>query len=164
MEKVSRGIDNFVGWEGNLTSHLIIPLLFVVVFEVFNRYILNAPTVWAFEVTMFIYGLHYMFGLTYMDLYDGHVKVDVFVNRLPFKPRKVIKIFTFLVISLPVTLGVLVWTALFAYQSTMDLEVNWTSFAPPIWPFKICVALGFLLLFLQGISNLLKTINESEEK
>lgn len=164
MEKISRRIDNFIKAEGNLTSHLIIPLLFVVVYEVFNRYVLNAPTVWAFEVTMFIYGMHYMFGISYMDHFDGHVKVDVFVARLPFKARKAVKIFSFLVISLPVTLGVFWWTALFAYQSTIDLEVNWTSFAPPIWPFKIVVSVGFLLLFIQGISNLLKTINQSEEK
>lgn len=160
IDKISSGIDWIIEKQGNVTSLLIIPLLFVVIFEVLMRYGFNRPTIWAFEVTMFIYGMHYMFGLSYTDYFDGHVKVDIFVNRLPLKARLTVKLLTFLIISLPVTLGVVIWTIFFGITSTLEMEKNWTSWAPYIWPYKDLMALGFLLLFLQGISGLLKTIKE----
>ena len=160
IDKISGGIDWIVEKQGNIASLLIMPLLFVVVFEVFMRYGFNKPTIWCFEVSMFIYGMHYMFGLSYMDHYDGHVKVDIFTARLPLKTRLIIKILTHLIISLPVVLGILIWTTFFGITSTGYMEKNWTSWAPYIWPFKDLMALGFLFLFLQDISNLLKTIKQ----
>jgi len=158
---VPKGIDNVIDWQGRITSFLVMPLVFVVVFEVFMRYVVNRPTIWAFEVTMFIYGLHYMFGLAYMDFYDGHVKVDVFVTRfLSTKSRLIVKIISFFIISLPVTLGIFWWCMKFGWTSTVTMEKNWTSWAPYIWPYKDLMALGFLFLLLQGISNLLKTFQE----
>jgi TRAP-type mannitol/chloroaromatic compound transport system permease small subunit len=160
IDKISGGIDWLIQKQGNIASLLIMPLLFVVVYEVFMRYGFNRPTIWGFEVTMFIYGMHYMFGLSYMDYHEGHVKVDVFVTRLPLKAQLIIKILVHCIISLPVLTGLIIWTTLFGISSTQYLEKNWTSWAPYIWPYKDLMALGFLFLFLQDISNLLKTIKK----
>ncbi|HPQ42678.1 MAG TPA: TRAP transporter small permease subunit [Syntrophales bacterium] len=160
IDRISGGIDWLVEKQGNIASLLIIPLLFVVVYEVFMRYGFNRPTIWGFEVTMFIYGMHYMFGLSYMDHYDGHVKVDVFVTRMPLKTQLIIKILNHLIISLPVLIGLLIWTTLFGITSTGYLEKNWTSWAPYIWPYKDLMALGVFFLLLQDVSNLLKTIRQ----
>ena len=40
----------------------------------------------------------------------------------------------------------------------MQHEVNSTSWAPPIWPFKLIMAFCFFLLLMQGVSNVLKSI------
>ena len=159
LDLLSSRLETLSRKEGELSSMLIYPLLIVVVYEVFMRYAFNAPTAWGFEATTFLYGLHFMFGLTYTDLYDGHVKVDIFTSHFREKTQAILKIITNLVFFMPVMSCLTIWSAIFAYKSTLGLERNPTSWAPPIWPLKILMAVCFFFLLLQGIANLLKDIN-----
>jgi TRAP-type mannitol/chloroaromatic compound transport system permease small subunit len=119
------------------------------------RYVFNAPTVWGFEATTFLYGIHYMVGLAYTDRFDGHVKVDVFTSRLSPKMQAIFGIITTSVIFLPVFFCLTIWSFKFAFTSIQRLERSWTSWAPPVYPFKLIMALAFLFLLLQGISNVI---------
>ncbi|SLM31388.1 putative Tripartite ATP-independent periplasmic transporter DctQ component [Desulfamplus magnetovallimortis] len=164
LEPLSQTIENISRKEGEVTSFLIYPLLFIVIYEVFMRYAFNAPTTWGFEATTFLYGLHYMFGFAYTDVQDGHVKVDIFTSLLSEKKQIFIKIFTNIVMFMPVMFCMTLWAFKFAYTSTMGLEVNSTSWAPPIWPIKILMGICFLFLFLQGVANLINDINALKQK
>lgn len=160
LETLSKNLKRMIIIEGEMSSLLIYPLLIVVVYEVFMRYAFNAPTTWGFEATTFIYGLHYMFGLAYTDAYDGHVKVDIFTALASAKVQIFLRIFTNLIFFMPVFVCMTIWSIKYAYVSTLGMEVNPTSWAPPIWPLKILMALCFLFLLIQGAANLLKDINE----
>jgi TRAP-type mannitol/chloroaromatic compound transport system permease small subunit len=157
--KIVHGINAFSKKEGDVLSLLIFPLLVVVVYEVVMRYVFNAPTIWGFEVTTFLYGIHYMVGLAYTDRLDGHVRVDVFTSRLSPKVQAIFGIITTSVIFLPVFFCLTIWSFKFAFTSVQRFERSWTSWAPPIYPFKIIMALAFLFLLLQGISNLIRYIH-----
>jgi len=157
--KIAKGIDWFTNKQGEITSMLCIPLLAVVVFEVIMRYGFDSPTIWGFEATAFLYGMHYMFGLSYTDVHDGHVRVDIFTSLAPKKVQAAINALTNLVLFLPVMTCLTIYTGKFAYTSTILLEHNSTSWAPPIYPFKIVMAVCFLFLLLQGISNLIKDLH-----
>ena len=163
LESVSKHLEQISRKEGEITSFIIYPLLAVVAFEVFMRYAFNSPTNWGFEATTFLYGLHYMFGLAYTDVYDGHVRVDIFTALTSQKTQARIKIITNLAFFMPVMIFMTLWSAKFAYVSFQGLEVNSTSWAPPIWPLKILMALCFLFLLLQGIANLIKDINSLKQ-
>jgi TRAP-type mannitol/chloroaromatic compound transport system permease small subunit len=163
LESVSKNLERITRKEGEITSFLIYPLLAIVVYEVFMRYVFNAPTTWGFEATTFLYGLHYMFGLAYTDVYDGHVRVDIFTALTSEKIQALIKVITNLAFFMPVMSFMTMWSFKFAYVSTKGLEVNSTSWAPPIWPLKILMAVCFLFLFLQGIANLIKDINSLKQ-
>jgi TRAP-type mannitol/chloroaromatic compound transport system permease small subunit len=158
MNIISRAIDTFNTKEGEVTSLLAIPLLLIVLYEVFMRYAFNSPTIWGFEATTFLYGIHYMFGLAYTDVQDGHVRVDILTARLPLKVQHIISIITICILFLPVMTCMTIWSFKYAWTSFTFGEVNSTSWAPPIWPLKIIMAVTFLFLLLQGISNLLKNI------
>ncbi len=151
-------IDGFVDRQGRLCSLLILPLCGVVIYEVVMRYVLNAPTIWGFEMTTFLYGLHYMLGLAYTELNNGHVKVDILTARIKKKPATILSIVTSLVIFVPVLSLLTYGTWLFAIKSTKMLEKNPTSWAPPIWPIKILMAMSFTFLLLQGLSKLFQDI------
>ena len=163
LSEISKAIDAFNDKEGEVTSMLIYPLLVIVIYEVFMRYVFNAPTSWGFEATTFLYGVHYMFGLAYTDVHDGHVKVDIFTARMSKKVQAIIGIFTNCTIFLPVFTCMSIWAVKFAITSTVGLERNSTSWAPAIWPFKIIMAVTFIFLLLQGVSNLLKHIRALSE-
>jgi TRAP-type mannitol/chloroaromatic compound transport system permease small subunit len=51
-----------------------------------------------------------------------------------------------------------IWTFKYGITSLKGLEVNSTSWAPPIYPIKLIMAACFLFLLLQGVSNLIKDV------
>lgn len=157
MHAIERFIDRMNERIGTATMYLILPLTVVVSYEVFMRYVLDAPTIWAFEMTTFLYGIHYSLGLGYTHQRDGHVSIDVITMRFSSRTRTILRIATNLAIFLP-TVGLLtVWSFLYAATSWAEWERSPTSWAAPLYPFKTLMALGFLSLFLQGIS---KTIHD----
>ncbi|MCK5193925.1 MAG: TRAP transporter small permease subunit [Desulfobulbaceae bacterium] len=152
---IERGINGLNEKIGIYTSLLTIPLILVVVYEVIMRYAFNAPTIWAFEATTFIYGVHFMLGLAFTHKHDGHVAIDVFESRLAKKPRTILRVTTNLVIFIP-TVGMLaIWSVIYALTSWQNWEKASTSWAPPLYPFKTIMAIGFILLFLQGVAKLI---------
>lgn len=158
FSKISDGIDWFNLWQGKITSMLIIPLLVVVLCEVLMRYAFNSPTVWGFEATAFLYGMHYMFGLAYTDVTKGHVRVDIFTSLAPEKVRRAISALTTMVFFLPMMIAMTIASTKYASYAVAELERNSTSWAPPIWPFKVIMAFCFFILLLQGISNLIRDL------
>ncbi len=158
FSKIAHGIDTFTTKQGEYTSMLIFPLLGVVIYEVIMRYGFNAPTTWGFEATAFLYGMHYMFGISYTDVKKGHVQVDIFSSLAPKKVQAALSALTTLVLFLPVMICMTVSASKFAISSVQGLERNSTSWAPIIYPFKIIMALCFAMLVLQGISNFIKDL------
>ena len=164
LGKITNAIDTFSIKQGDVSSLLAIPLLLVVVYEVVMRYVFNAPTTWGFEATTFLYGVHYMLGLAYCDVYGGHVRVDIFTSRMPMKFQGVIGILTNLVFFLPVMVLMTIASWQYALTSIAGRELNPTSWAPPVYPIKTLMAISFSFLLIQGISNLIHDIRVLQGK
>ena len=158
LDRIIRPIDTVQEWFGFMVAFLIWPMLFITVFEVYMRYAFNSPTTWGFEATTFTYGLHFILGLGYTYLYDGHVRVSVFVNLLRPSKRAIISLICHLAIFIPVYIMLTFGTIEYAISSIKDLEHSWTAWSPPIYPFKTLMALGFFMLLLQGVSATCKDI------
>ncbi len=158
MFKIDSLIDTFNEKFGIYASYLVLPLIFVVVFEVFMRYLFNAPTSWAFELTVFLYGVHFCFALAYAHKHNTHVAIDVFESRLSVRPRTILRIATNAVLFLP-AIGLLTfYICAMAASSWQQWEHASSSWAPPIYPLKTLLALGFILFFLQGVAKLIQDI------
>lgn len=158
FSKLSKGIDAFSTKQGEITSMLILPLLGVVIYEVIMRYGFNAPTTWGFEATTFLYGIHYMFGISYTDVRKGHVRVDIFTALASKKTQAVISAICTIFMFLPIMTCMTIWSTKYAITSVVGLETNPTSWAPPVYPFKVIMAICFLFLVLQGLSNLIQNL------
>ena len=163
LSAIIKGIDTLIEKQGQLTSFLIVPLALIVLYEVMMRYLFNAPTTWGFEATTFAYGMHFMLGLSFMENAQGHVRVDIIVSRLPKKVQAGIMIVTYLLIFMPVYVLMTLGAIKYAYTSTVGGELNSTSWAPPIWPFKIVMAISFFFLVIQGLSTMLKWVRSLGE-
>jgi TRAP-type mannitol/chloroaromatic compound transport system permease small subunit len=159
LEKTANAITQFNRKAGDWSSLLMLPMLFVAVYEVFMRYAFNAPTSWGFELTIFIYGVHFILGYSYTDAHNGHVRVDIFSSRLGPRKKALLEIVTLLVIFFPFMTLMTVFAGKFALLSTSMRELASTSWAPPIWPVKILMVLGFFMLWLQGLGNLLHNLH-----
>jgi TRAP-type mannitol/chloroaromatic compound transport system permease small subunit len=156
MAFFDRAIDALNEKVGFYTAYLILPLIGVVAYEVLMRYAFDAPTSWGFEMTTFIYGVHFILTLGFAHKHDGHVSIDVFEARLPKKTRTILRIISNLVLFVP-TIGMLtIWSVLYAKTSWLGWERASSSWAPPVYPYKTLMALGFFLLFLQGVAKLIQ--------
>jgi len=156
MEFVSRTIDTIVKRQAEVSSLLMAVLVVFVCFEVVLRYIFNAPTVWSLELTTYLYGIHFVMGYSYTELHRGHVRVDILSARFPPKVQDVIYILLTIAITLPLVGLLAVWAWDNAITSTLIFERLSSAWAPPLWPVKLFMAIGFTFLFLQVFSNLIK--------
>jgi TRAP-type mannitol/chloroaromatic compound transport system permease small subunit len=155
MSIIENSINSLNERVGKLTAYLIMPLFAVVVIEVFMRYLFNAPTIWAFEATTLLYGCHFALGFAYTYKHDGHVAIDVFESRLETRPRTILRIIVSLVLFIP-TMGLMAMAGIrYAANSWENWELASSSWAPPLYPFKTIMAIGFVLLLLQGIAKLI---------
>ena len=163
MFKIDSAIDSFNEKFGLYASYLVLPLIIVVVFEVFMRYAFNAPTSWAFELTVFLYGVHFCFALAYAHKHNTHVAIDVFEARLPTRPRLILRIVTNAVLFVP-SVGLLTfYMCVMAANSWQQWEHASSSWAPAIYPLKTLMTLGFILFFLQGLAKLIQDIRSLKE-
>lgn len=164
MFKIDSAIDTFNEKFGVYSSYLILPLIIVVVYEVIMRYGFNAPTSWAFELTVFLYGTHFCFALGFAHKHDTHVAIDVFEARLPERPRLILRIITNAVLFIPAIGMLTYYICLLAVTSWQQWEHASSSWAPPIYPVKTLMAFGFILFFLQGIAKLIQDIRSLKSK
>lgn len=163
MIQIANSINAVNERVGKLTAYLALPLIIVVIYEVFMRYAFNAPTVWGFEATTLIYGTHFALGFGYTLKYNGHVSIDIFESRLPTRPRTILRIIVNLLLFFP-TMGLLAIAGIrYAATSWSNAELASTSWAPPLYPFKTIMAIGFVLLFLQGVAKLIEDFRSLAE-
>ena len=160
MGAVQRFLEAISEYAGVLAAFLIIPMLVVIVFEVAMRYGFNAPTVWAFEATTLLYGMHFVLCFAYTHKHNGHVAIDVLESRMRMKYRLILRIIVNIGLFLPTVTLLAVWCVIYAGDSWGNWERASTSWAPPLYPFKTVMAIGMLLLLGQGVAKLIADFSE----
>jgi TRAP-type mannitol/chloroaromatic compound transport system permease small subunit len=159
MERFIKFADKLSEWFGKSFAWLILLMTFGVSYEVFVRYMLRAPTVWAFDVTYIMYGALFMMGGAYTLSRDGHVRAD-FLYRL-WRPRvqATVELLLYLLFFFPGIIALILAGWKYASRSWRFLEVSTMSPANiPIFQFKTVTVAAAILLFIQGIAQLCRCI------
>jgi TRAP-type mannitol/chloroaromatic compound transport system permease small subunit len=156
LKKFVHAVDAVNQFVGRLTSYLLIPMVFVVCYEVFLRKLFNLPTVWAFETTIYLYGLHYMMAMGVTMLYDKHIRIDIITLQLPQKIQLILRLVTFWIIFVPFVGAMLYAGVEYAATSWMQWEHSWSAWKPPLYPFKTVIPVSLALLFIQGFANFIR--------
>ena len=82
-----RAIDRFSEWSGKAVAWLILPLVFGLTYEAIARYLFNAPTLWAFDLSYMLYGAIFMLGAHYTLLKGAHIRTDMLWDSSRRAPR-----------------------------------------------------------------------------
>src|SRR5262245_4464935 len=156
---VIRAIDKFTTMTGYLFVLLIIPLILANVIEVFSRYVLKDPTIWALDVTTMSYASLFMLGSALALLKGAHVRTDMLWEAFSDRTKGMIDSLAFLLFFLP-TMAVLFFISIddFFYSLSINERSNSGAWAPILWPLRGVIPLTALMLFLQGISELMKSL------
>ena len=143
---------------GKLIGWMIVPLAIIAVMEVVLRYAFNMPTIWAWDVNVMIVGVFVAIGAGYCLLHGGFITMDVLVVRLSPRTRALVEL-----IVAPIVLFagvVLVWQCWeTALRSLAIKEKLFGIWSPPLYPLKIIIAVGLILLLLQIVANLIISFN-----
>jgi len=154
----AKKIDGISDWTGRVFCWLVIPLTVLIVYEVFTRRVLGAPTIWTFELSNFLYGAHFMLVAGYGLLHKSHVCIDLFVMRGSKRTAQILDLICYFVLFFPFIIMILYHGIDFAKDSWATLETSWSTWAPPLFPIKTVIPVTAFLLLLQGISEVIKKI------
>ena len=133
-------------------------LMMSMVFEVIARYFMGAPTQWAFEVAYMLMGTSFMFGIAYCLQVRRHVRVDFFYDNISIRNRSIVDLFGFLIL-LPMILWLCAGLWEYFHQAYRVNELSGESaWNPIIWPFKFAFVIGFVLLLMQMIVEIMKCL------
>jgi TRAP-type mannitol/chloroaromatic compound transport system permease small subunit len=152
-------IDSLSMWVGKAFAWLILVLTLGVSYEVFVRYVLRAPTTWAFDFSYITYGALFLMAGAYTLSRNGHVRADV-VYRL-WRPRTQasMDLVLYIIFFLPAVAAFIYSGWNYAQMSIRFREVS--IFSPagiPVFPLKTLVPITGVLLLLQGIAETIRCV------
>lgn len=157
MVTLIHSIESISVWVGRAFGWCILILTFSVSYEVFVRYVLNAPTVWAFDMMVQMYGALFLMAGAYALAQDSHVRGDVVYRLFPVRVQATIDFILYIVFFFPGMLALFWFGAEIAADSWRYKEVSWNSPARiQIYYFKTLIPVAGGLLILQGISEILR--------
>jgi TRAP-type mannitol/chloroaromatic compound transport system permease small subunit len=153
-----RFADTVNKWIGRTISFLLLPITFITSFEVFMRYVVRSPTIWAWDLNIQLSATVILLGGGYTLMENGHVAVDILVINMSPKRRALLDLITspFFFFGFVI----LLW---------YGWEVGWTSFqareamptvwAPPYYPIKLLIPIGALLMLIQGVAKFIRDLH-----
>jgi len=142
---------------GRWISLLVIVMFALLLIEVFFRYVMGAPTVWANELTQLLFGFYAVMAGGYIMAHRGHVNVDILYASLSVRTRAILDVATSFLFFIFMA-AVLYFGSSMAWESVASMETSFSAWNPPIWPIKAAIPVGAFLLLLQGIVKLLQDI------
>src|SRR5688572_7622748 len=122
--KTVRSIDKFTDVTGTWISWLNVPLVLAVSYEVFARYVFNAPTIWSFDITYMLYGTIFMLGAAFALHKGAHIRTDFFFEKWSVRTKGTIDSVAYVVFFFPSILifGWVGWSE--AWYSVQIMETS----------------------------------------
>ncbi|MGK7907058.1 MAG: TRAP transporter small permease subunit [Synechococcus sp.] len=161
--RLSKLIDRLSEWMGRLTLVLMFAMVLVGAYNAIVRYIsrfigTNLSSNLYIELQWYLFTMVFCLGAAYVLSQNRHVRVDILYSRLSLKGKAIVDLVGSTVLLLPIC-GVYIW---FTYppvvRSWKSLEASPDPNGLPRYPIKTVVIAAFVLLALQGISEIIKNI------
>ncbi len=157
MIKTIHAIEELSIWIGRTFGWCILILTLSVAYEVFVRYVLNAPTVWAFDMMVQMYGALFLMAGPYALAQDTHVRADVVYRLLSVRWQARIDLILYFCFFFPGMLALAWYGAEIAADSWRYKEVSWNSPARiQIYFFKTLIPLAAGLFIVQGVAECMR--------
>lgn len=152
----SRLIDAVTAFAGRYVKWAILAAILVSAGNAVLRKAFDISSNAWLELQWLLFGAAFMLAAAYTLQKNAHVRIDVVSSRLSNRTRDVIELLGHLFILFPFSL-VLLWLSWpYFLESYAEGEVSSNAGGLPVWPAKFVIFAGFLLLFLQMLSEVIK--------
>jgi TRAP-type mannitol/chloroaromatic compound transport system permease small subunit len=155
---VSRAIDAVTGFIGHHIRWLILAAVLVSAINAIVRKMFDVSSNAWLELQWYLFGAVFMLAAAYVLQRNGHVRIDVVSSRLAERTRQWIDLFCHVLMLLPLSV-IMIWLGVpYVIESYQGHELSSNAGGLVVWPSKLFILLGFVLLLLQVISEIVKRI------
>ncbi len=158
MKNLLSTVDWVSIWVGKIFSILSLAVAVAITYEVIKRYVFHIATQWATEFTIMSCGLVYVMGGAWTMYSNQHMRIEIFYGKLSPKKKAILDVFTF-VFFLAYIIPLLWASAIFSWDSIKIVESSASPWDPPVYPIKIALTLGIILLLFQAIVKWIRDIH-----
>ena len=159
LKKYIHFSDTLSIWVGKGFAWSIVILCFSTIYEVTMAYIFNAPTLWAFDFSMQMYGALFLMAGAYALSNAAHVRGDVIYRLFPIKVQASIDIVLYFLFFFPGICALAFAGIEYAGKAWMQGETSWSSPAQiQIYMIKSLIPLSGFLLIIAGIGEVFRAI------
>ncbi len=155
---LSRFIDSLNERIGQSISWALLAAVLICAGNALVRYLFNTSSNAWLEIQWYLFGAIFLLATSYTLKRNEHVRIDVIAGHLSKRTQAWIDVFGFVFFMLPVTVLILNFALPYAMESIRNQEVSSNAGGLIVWPAKVLIPLGFLLLTLQGVSELIKRV------
>jgi TRAP-type mannitol/chloroaromatic compound transport system permease small subunit len=153
---LSRGIDALNERVGRLAIWLVLAATLISAGNAVTRYGLNASSNAWLEIQWYLFGLIFLLGAGYTLKHNGHVRIDVLYGRFSPRTKAWVDLLGGLLFLLPMS-GIIAWLGWDFFLASYAVDETSPDAGGLLrWPIKLAVPLGFGLLWLQGLSEVIK--------
>jgi len=155
---LSRLIDTVNEKIASAVSWALLAAVLICAGNALVRYLLKTSSNAWLEIQWYLFAAMFLLGSAYTLKRDEHVRIDVVTGRFSRRTQVLIDLFGYLVFLLPVC-GVILWFAWpYARLAIETGEMSNNAGGLILWPAKILIPIGFLMLILQAVSEVIKRL------
>jgi TRAP-type mannitol/chloroaromatic compound transport system permease small subunit len=154
----SRLIDRVSSAVGRTLSWLILLAVIVSTVNAIVRKLFDVSSNSWLELQWVLFGAVFLLCSSWTLLSNEHIRIDIVNSLLPKAARDWIDIAGHVLFLLPLTIVMMIVSWPFAMRSLLLNEQSINAGGLPQWPAKLLIPIGFLMLFFQGVSELIKRI------
>lgn len=154
----SRAIDKLNAWVGRYAIWLIMGSTVISAANALVRYTFNTSSNAFLEIQWYLFAWSFLIAAGFTLLNREHVRIDVINSRLPKKAQMWIDILGFAFFLTPVCLLVLYYGTPMLMEKFASGEMSGNPGGLIRWPVWLAIPVGFILLMLQGWSELIKRV------
>lgn len=159
MEVWIRRIDILSKSIGHAFSWCVLILTASTCFEVFMRYVLNSPTVWAFDMSYMLYGALFMMSGAYAVSRNSHVRGDFIYRKWSNRTQAKVDLSLYVLFYFPAIFAMVFTGGQYAYESARILESSVNSPAGvPVWPLKSVIFVAGVTLLIAGAAEVMRCL------
>ncbi|MGB6101122.1 MAG: TRAP transporter small permease subunit [Comamonas sp.] len=151
----SRAVDRLIGWIGEFASVLWTVLVAVIVLQVLLRYVFGLGSIMLEETQWHLYAVGFMLGLSFTEVRERNVRIDVLAERFSYRARLRIELLGIVFLLLSFTALAIWYSVPFVLTSWQLNEVSAAPGGLPYrWALKSFLVSAFILLALAGLGRL----------
>jgi TRAP-type mannitol/chloroaromatic compound transport system permease small subunit len=161
LNKLSSYLESFSEYSGKAIAWLVLFMVLLVSYDVSMRYLFKSGSITLQELEWHLFSLVFLLGAAYTFKHDDHVRLDVFYQSryMDDNKRSWVNIFGGIFLLIPFCLLIITSSWPFVSQAFMHSEGSPDPGGLPYrWILKSAIPLGFFLLMLQGIADVIKNI------
>ncbi len=156
--KISRGIDAFTRWLGKRLAWLILVAVVVSALNATVRKTFDISSNSWLELQWVLFSIVFLLCSSWTLLDNEHIRIDIVNNLLPKQVRNSIDVIGHAFFLIPLCIVMIITGGPFFMRSFEINEQSGNAGGLPQWPAKSLIIIGFTMLLVQGMSELIKRI------